>query len=54
LNRELGEDSDAPTLPAPASEVTALGQSTYGTAPWNRGSLGFRNRLEGWLFFVIF
>jgi tyrosinase len=49
LNRELGADPDAPTLPTPASEVDALGQSPYDTAPWNRASLGFRNRLEGWL-----
>ena len=49
LNRELGADPDAPTLPTPASEVDALGQSPYDIAPWSRASLGFRNRLEGWL-----
>src|SRR5215204_4862334 len=49
LNRELGADPDAPPLPTPASEVDTLGQSPYDTAPWSRASLGFRNRLEGWL-----
>jgi len=49
LTRELGADPDAPTLPTPASEVDTLGQSPYDTAPWSRASLGFRNRLEGWL-----
>jgi tyrosinase len=49
LNRDLGADPDAPSLPTPASEVDTLGQSPYDTAPWSRASLGFRNRLEGWL-----
>ena len=53
LNRHLGADPDAPTLPTPATEVDTLGQIPYDTAPWNRSSLGFRNRLEGWLSFGI-
>jgi hypothetical protein len=40
MNRELGVDPDAPTLPTPASEVDTLEQSLYETAPWSRASLG--------------
>jgi tyrosinase len=46
LNRELGLDT--PTLPTPANQATTLRQTRYDAAPWNRSSIGFRNRLEGW------
>lgn len=46
LSRTLGVDTES--LP-PTNEVTAvLGDDTYDSSPWNRSSLGFRNRVEGW------
>jgi len=48
LNRQLGQDPAAPTLPTPATQITTLRQTRYDLSPWNRSSTGFRNRLEGW------
>jgi len=48
LNRELGQDPSAPSLPTLAAQATALRQTRYDADPWNRASAGFRNRVEGW------
>jgi len=37
-----------PSLPKKASTAAALATLPYDTAPWNRNSSGFRNRVEGW------
>lgn len=37
-----------PSLPKKASTATARTTLPYDTAPWNRNSTGFRNRVEGW------
>ena len=37
-----------PSLPKKASTAAVLTTLPYDTAPWNRNSTGFRNRLEGW------
>jgi tyrosinase len=46
LNRDLADD--IPTLPTTAHATNALGLSIYDAPPWSVGSVGFRNRLEGW------
>ncbi|MEO6958258.1 MAG: tyrosinase family protein [Antricoccus sp.] len=48
LNRELGQDPSASSLPTPGSQNTTLRQTLYDSSPWNRSSTGFRNRVEGW------
>lgn len=48
LDRELGTDPAAPTLPTTATQTTTLRETRYDRPPWNRGSTGFRNRVEGW------
>ena len=48
LNRTLGLDPNAPTLPTPATQRTTLRQTRYDTSPWDRTPSSFRNRLEGW------
>ena len=37
-----------PSLPKKASTAAVLTTLPYDTAPWNRNSSGFRNRVEGW------
>lgn len=37
-----------PSLPKKASTAAVLSSLPYDTAPWNRNSTGFRNRVEGW------
>jgi len=49
LNRSLGQDPSAPSLPTLASQATALRQTRYDASPWSRGSSSFRNRVEGWV-----
>lgn len=48
LRRSLGEG--VPTLPTSAqmAEILDNDQLAYDTAPWDRSTLGLRNRLEGW------
>jgi tyrosinase len=46
LSRTLGIDTDR--LPTTNDVIAVLGDSTYDLSPWNRSSLGFRNRVEGW------
>jgi tyrosinase len=48
LERALGEDSSAPALPKKADTAAALAAKPYDSAPWNRNSNSFRNRVEGW------
>lgn len=36
------------TLPTTAQVAAVLDQASYDASPWNRRSLRFRNRLEGW------
>ncbi len=58
LNRDLGADADAPTLPTQADVNAALTITTYDSDPWNMDSgvagvpgtgPSFRNQLEGWI-----
>jgi tyrosinase len=48
LNRELAQDPNAPGLPTTAAQRATLQQTRYDTAPWDRTSASFRNRVEGW------
>jgi tyrosinase len=47
LRRALG-DIGVP-LPTPGQVAAALDEDTFDRFPWDRDSLSFRNRLEGWL-----
>jgi tyrosinase len=40
--------ADVPTLPTSAQVGEALAVSEYDGPQWDRGTLGFRNRVEGW------
>jgi tyrosinase len=53
LERDLGADPQAPSLPTAAQMQTALNRTRYDLAPWDRSVGGFRNRLEGWLPFGL-
>jgi len=46
LTRDLARDTA--TLPTSAQVTQALGQTSYDTSPWDRSTLRFRNRVEGW------
>jgi tyrosinase len=46
LSRDLA--SDATTLPTRAQVTQALAQTSYDASPWDRSTLRFRNRIEGW------
>jgi tyrosinase len=46
LRRELGQAGRP--LPATAAVADVLRDGTYDADPWDRGSPGFRNRIEGW------
>lgn len=46
LNRALGVD--VPTLPTSLQVAVALNVPRYDDPPWDRSTMGFRNRLEGW------
>lgn len=48
LDRALGLDDDAPTLPTKAGTAAALGANPYDASPWKATTSGFRSRLEGW------
>lgn len=52
LQRELGQDALAPTLPSKASIIAALAENTYDAPPYDRttpGHVSFRNLVEGWV-----
>jgi hypothetical protein len=52
LQRSLGQDPLAPTLPSRNSIVAALAVNTYDAPPYDRSvaaNLSFRNRVEGWV-----
>jgi hypothetical protein len=53
LTRSFGTmtmDNGMPiTLPTPGDVTATLGVTPYDSPPWNVGSLGFRNNLEGWI-----
>ena len=53
LERDLGADPQARSLPTAAQMQTALNRTQYDLAPWDRSVGGFRNRLEGWLPFGL-
>jgi tyrosinase len=46
LSRTLGADTDS--LPTTDDVTAVLGDDTYDRAEWDRRSLAFRNRVEGW------
>jgi tyrosinase len=46
LNRDLARD--AASLPTSVHVDEALAQTSYDASPWNRSTLRFRNRAEGW------
>jgi hypothetical protein len=51
LQRNLGGDALAPSLPVRNDVVAALAVNVYDASPWNRNSAGagsFRNMAEGW------
>lgn len=48
LGRDLAGDPDFPTLPTTADVGDALAEEDYDGPPWDRSTLGFRNRVEGW------
>jgi tyrosinase len=48
LRRDLGGDSNAPTLPTSDDVKATLDSDPYDDPPWNRRPGGLRNRLEGW------
>lgn len=52
LQRSLGQDPQAPNLPAPAQLSSVLNIKTYDSSPWDTrvaGTKSFRNALEGWV-----
>jgi tyrosinase-like protein len=50
IRRLLGRDPVGyPTLPGALEVANSLTDPLYDVAPWNRQSVSFRNRLEGWL-----
>jgi tyrosinase len=52
LQRSLGQDRQAPTLPTSSQLADILKVATYDSSPWNTVVLGtksFRNLLEGWV-----
>lgn len=56
VNRALRRDRGVgvtgllnPSLPNRVATAAALATTPYDSPPWNQGSLGFRNRVEGWI-----
>lgn len=52
LQRSLGQDPQAPTLPTPEQLTNVLGIKVYDNRPWDTtvsGTKSFRNALEGWV-----
>lgn len=52
LQRSMGQDSQAPTLPTPQQLANVVAIKIYDSSPWDTtvsGTKSFRNALEGWV-----